>query len=34
VASNPKPSDLGWPTPDTSTPKPSGKPSDLGWPTK
>jgi hypothetical protein len=34
VASNPKPSDLGWPTPDTSSPKPNGKPSDLGWPTK
>jgi len=34
VASNPKPSDLGWPTPDASSPKPNSKPSDLGWPTK
>jgi len=32
VASNPKPSDLGWPTQDSGATKPIGKPSDLGWP--
>jgi len=34
MANNPKPSDLGWPTPDPSSPQPVGKPSDLGWPSK
>jgi len=33
MASDSKPSDLGWPTPEEETVK-SGKPSDLGWPVK
>ena len=33
MASDSKPSDLGWPTPEEETVK-SGRPSDLGWPAK
>jgi hypothetical protein len=33
MASDSKPSDLGWPTPEEESIK-SGKPTDLGWPTK
>ena len=33
MASDSKPSDLGWPNPEEESIK-SGKPSDLGWPAK